>query len=201
MENIIIKVPTDDFIIDAKNAKKFKVDKKGRVTLSGGWVPTETMMTKFLNTLKKDRPSLRTFRLSVSVRSAAFAVVVCKEILDFEYAKRDTSKPTGKKNHSTVGTKDKPIDVEEFVATTTSKPKQSAEPEHRTKVDQSVIQELYDAMKDFEEDSEMGDGDFDVYDEWEEEIVMMQEGADEGRSFDEEDEDLGLEGRPRWAAY
>jgi co-chaperonin GroES (HSP10) len=202
----LVEVLTDDFIRESKNANKFKVDKKGKVTLAGGWFPTESNLK---GTIKTGRPALRKFRLVVSVRSCAFTSsgLVCKPIFDSTYIRRESQKPKTSNGSKLSGTKDKPIDVEDFIATSSSKSKGADEPEHTVVFDQSVVQELYDAFEAHEDDSEMGGDGSDSYDDFDEEMAMMQEGDDMAagyEGFEEDDEDdvlFGMGGRPRWAAY
>lgn len=200
IETIQIVVPTEDFVHDSKNASKLRVNKKGQPILAGGWVPSERDMLALITSLKRTRSSLREFRLVVSVRSTAFAMVLCKPIFNFSYVKREVSK-SAKKVSTSGGTKDQPIDVEDFVAASSKMPKRSYEPEHSIDLDQTVIQELYDAMKDAEEAGEMDDDDGSEDYGWDEEIVAMQERDDEDIELDEDDEDSGFGDRPRWAAY
>lgn len=201
VEKISVQVLSDDFIMDSKNKDKFNIDKKGRVSLAKGWIPTKEMMTDLIDALKKDRFNFRSFRLVVMVRSSAFSMVLCKPIFEFSYAKREIPNSKPAKISSALGTKDQPIGVEDFAASSAVKQKRSMEPECQLALIQSVVQELYDAMKDCEEDSEMGGDGFDSYDELEEEIAMMQERPDQDGMSDEDDDMLGLGGRPRWAAY
>jgi hypothetical protein len=207
IDNVLIDVATDDFIRESKNASKFKPDKKGKATLAAGWIPTEKDMQTLVNGLKKDQPALRKFRLVISVRSSAFTGVFCKPIFDFTYASRELPKPRMAKGSKSSGSKDKPIDVEDFVAASSSKPKRADETQHTVVLDQSVIQELYNATEKHEDDSEMEEDRSDGYDSWEEEIAMRQGAADEYAGFagfeedDEDDELFGMGGRPRWAAF
>lgn len=132
---------------------------------------------------------------------------MCKPIFDFTYIRRESQKPKTANGSKSLGTKDKPIDVEDFIAASSSTSKTADEPEHTVVLDQSVVQELYDAMKAHEEDSEMGGDGFESDDDFDEEMAMMQERDDmagDYAGFEEDDEDevlFGMGGRPRWAAF
>jgi hypothetical protein len=200
IERISIEVYTDDFGCDKRNRDKFKIGKKGSVTLTPGWLPTERDMEGFAAKVKKDRSNLKEVHLVIRARTTAFTSqgVLSKGLLAFKYIKHNPTIMLTEKTPNTIGTRDTPIDVEDFDSTCAK----AQSSETTTSVDQSVIDVLHNAMLEYEEMmADRSDAEDDSFDETDAEIEAMQERADElddGEDLEEEEGDDGW--RPRWVA-
>lgn len=199
IERITIEVYTDDFGSDKRKRNKFKTDKKGRVGLASVWLPTEKDMERFIGKVKKDRSNLQEVHLVISARTTAFTPkgLLSKQIFQFTYAKTKPLVALKEITPNAIGTRDKPIDVEDFDETCITK----TVPETTTVIDQVVVKVLYEAMLEYEE--MMGDdsGEEDSFDETDAEIEAMQERDDEmdvSEDFEEDEDDSRR--RPRWVA-
>lgn len=201
IERISIEVYTDDFGCDKRNRNKFKIGKKGRVTLTPGWIPTERDMEGFAAKVKKDRSNLKEVHLDILARTTVFTSegLLSKAMSTFAYTKHNPAIALAEKTPNTIGTRDKPIDVEDFDSTCTTK----RSSETTTFIDQSVVDALHEVMLESEEMmGDRSDAEDDSFDETDAEIEAMQERADEmddSEDFEEEEEDDGG-WRPRWVA-
>lgn len=199
IERMSIQVYTDDFSSDKRNRDKFQLNKKGRVMLVPGWLPSEKDMDAFISEVKKDRSNLHKVHLSIRARTTVFTSegLLSKEIFSFMYIKKkpfaalqEIKNKAGpaltEKTPNALGSKDQPIDVDDFDLCTTPAP------ETNTAIDHSVVQALYEAMIEHQELLDFRDGD--SLDDTDAEIGAMQERADELSAGSEEDEE---DWRPR----
>lgn len=160
-------------------------------------------MDGFIAKVKKDRSTLQELHIVIRARTTAFIELglTSKDIFEFDYVKHKPAKSISKnKVPSTAGTRDMPIDVEDFASTAPNKTaKVSAPAESKTVIDQSVVDTLYEAMLEWQEMAMDGSGSEDSFDETDAEIEMMQERAEEMYGSEGDEDEYGR--RPRWAAF
>lgn len=180
---------------------KYKVDEDGKVSLVDGWIPTEKSMLTFLERLLKDRPELKRFNLTITVRTAPN-----DKLFGFGYNSNVTSKLDRSIASVTSRSADGGACPPPAVETTAQ-----SEPESKITVNPSVIRALYDKMLGYEElfasrfDGDSGNNQRynDDDDQFEMDMYFKEEAADMeyGPVYDEDefnDAFQPLQHRPRF---
>jgi hypothetical protein len=155
INDINIKVSSDSFWGYANQENRYLVDRRGQVTLTEGWIPTETSMIALFKIIRRDRPDLKRLNFAIFVRCAGFPIFdadpeVCKQLFEFDYNTPGDIKVDDSEAFTTSVSRSSSSDVD---ALGSVRPDLLSQPEHRYVVNHNAISALYQHMLYVQEES------------------------------------------------